>query len=166
MYPEGIISLFSLSFFSNSCSNWSLKWIPSSYLEAHHQSSHMYNSFIMAVYNPVPFNTTLNRKWCGENKSNYSAIQHQKPCLQRGLQRTGPRNKHRRTRAACLEIGQRGGTLTAISCFYTVIFTLIINHLTIERGKKKHFYITPQNVRVWHICTFILDNEWEWRCKW
>lgn len=131
----------------------SLKWIPWSYLEAHHQRSHMHNGFITAVYNPVPFNTTLNTKWCGKNKSNYSAIQHQTPCLQRGLHR------NKQDDAPRLETNPR------FLFSYTLRFTLIIWQY---RGKqKKDILHKPHKMqKVWHIWTFILDNGWERQRKW
>lgn len=84
MFLEGIIFSFMLSIFCKQLLKLVIK--VNSILLFSHQRSPIHSSFIMVVYNPVPFNTTLNRKWCGKNKSNYSAVWHQKLCLQRGLQ--------------------------------------------------------------------------------
>lgn len=68
-----------------------------------------------------------------KNKSNYSAVQHQKPCLQRGLQNNRAK-KQTQGDSRCV-FGDRTERHTNSNFLfsYTAIFTLIINHLTIER---------------------------------
>lgn len=88
-------------------------------LRGNHQRNNIHNSSVAAVmFKPLPFMFNMpKRKRCGKNKSNYWPIRQQKPCRQRSLCRTGPRNKHRMARAACLKIRQRG-TVAVISCVY------------------------------------------------
>lgn len=88
----------------------------------------MHNSFIMAVHYPVPFNTTLNTKLCGKNKSNYPAIQHQKLPVEMAPKR---RAKKQTQEDSSWVFGDRTERLTNSHFLfsYAAKFKLIINNL-------------------------------------